>query len=259
MKTSVLLYLCLVFLLLRDVCQSAENNIMSKNAVEDKYTVSVSTGMKPSLKIMREHNPNYKRKVQISPTGRAMWYDAGFQPKIEIEYKIILSTGMRTALKEYDPEFKIWKMQDFNSMLRMGFYSFKPDRPGRHFLAYQTPSAVIGDFNGDNIPDIVLLGHDKIREKVIVILSKNSKYHIIELIKYPLTYSALEPGYKISGGNVEAYLRLISPGKIKAAPAYDRPELDIKTDAFEFGMFERASDLYYYSDGKFIKYALSSY
>ncbi|MBI5178701.1 MAG: hypothetical protein HZA04_05530 [Nitrospinae bacterium] len=105
----------------------------------------------------------------------AAWHEAGFQPRIEVEYKVFLSTGMTAALNKYDPEFKIWRAQDFHTMWR-GLYDYKSFQPSRSFLAYQTPSAVIGDFNGDGIPDAALSGHTKKYQALLVVLSKGQMY-----------------------------------------------------------------------------------
>ncbi len=176
-------------------------------------------------------------------------------PKIEIvEYKVTLSTEMAVALKKYDPEFEIWKAQDFYPLMRE-MYTYGGSS-GKYIITYQTPSAVIGDFNGDKIPDIALLGHNKTHDKKIVILSKTSGYKIVELLNYPLN-DPLFPTAKKGGGNIEECIELVPAGKrIKAEPAFNRPELNLKTDAFQCGD-ERGSSLFYYKNGKFIEYVLS--
>jgi hypothetical protein len=180
-------------------------------------------------------------------------FGADFRPKIEIEYKVILSTGMEDALKAYDPEFEPWKALDFEPFLR-NIYTYGP-ATGEYFRTYQTLSAVIGDFNGDKIPDIALLGHNKTHEKKIVILSKNTIYKVVELLNYPLT-DPLYPAAKKGDGNIGRCLEFVPPGLIKAEPAYNRPELTLKTDAFKYGG-EQGSTLYFYKDGKFIDYPYS--
>lgn len=180
-------------------------------------------------------------------------FDTDFRPKIEIEYNLTLSTGMEAVLKAYDPEFEIWKAQDFEPFLR-DVYTYGPST-GEYFRTYQVLSAVIGDFNGDKIPDIALLGHNKTHEKRIVILSKNGSYEIIELLNYPVT-DPLHPTAKKGNGNIGRCLEFVPPGVIKAEPGYNRPELNIKTDAFKYGG-EQGSTLYLYQDGKFNDYPYS--
>ncbi|PIS47328.1 MAG: hypothetical protein COT17_03995 [Elusimicrobia bacterium CG08_land_8_20_14_0_20_51_18] len=185
----------------------------------------------------------------------AGWYDAGFHPRVEMEYVITLSSAMETALKWYDPEFEIWSPRDFHPMVR-GLYEYKSFEPWRDFLAYQTPSAVIGDFNGDEVPDAVLMGHNKTQGKTIAIISKEGKYTLVEINSGPLK-NPLAPEYARGDNNIEDYMELVPPGKIKAEPAYNRPELDLKTDAFKTVVFEKCGSIHIYKDGKFEDYALS--
>jgi len=174
-------------------------------------------------------------------------------PRIDFEYEVILSTSMETALKKYDKEFKIFKAQAFEPFLRK-IYSYKIlwfDRKN-NVTGYQTPSALIGDFNGDGIADAILIGHNKTQGKLIAILSKDKEYIAMEVRSWSCGEICEE-----KEGNLEGCLELIPVGtKIKAEPAYNRPEINLKTDAFEFGG-ETGSSLFYYKDEKFIEYALS--
>lgn len=179
----------------------------------------------------------------------AGWQEQGYSPRIEIKYSVILSSVMENALKNYDPEFKIWEAENFNHLL-INLYEYKSFEPWRSFLAYQTPSVVIGDFNGDAMPDAVVRGRNKTTEKTIVILSEKDKYRIIELSVFPLES-------KRGAGNIEEYLKLMPPGKIKAEPAYERPEIELKTDGFITEVFEIASSLHFWKDGKFVSYTIS--
>lgn len=173
-------------------------------------------------------------------------------PRIDFEYKVILSTGMELALKRYDPEFQVLKAEDFNPLLRKT-YPYKVLWFDRTVTGYQTPPAVIGDFNGDANPDAVLIGRNKTHGKRIVILSSGNEYIVIEFI----ASSLISLGHTKKGGRVEECLRLIPPGRIKPEPAFNRPEIDLKTDAFTYGGFEGSQGVYYYHEGKFIDYALS--
>lgn len=180
----------------------------------------------------------------------AGWYDAGFQPRVEIGYRINLSSAMETVLNRYDPEFKVWEARNFHPMLR-GLYEYKSFEPWRPFLAYQTLSGVIGDFNGDEVPDVVLKGRNKTYKKTIVLLSGNTGYTLTEISAIPLKDPArLNDTY--SESDIVQCLELIPPGKIKAEPNYNQPEVDLKTDAFALSNFEGGKTIYYYTDGKFI-------
>lgn len=181
--------------------------------------------------------------------------DEGY-PEVQIEYKVALSSAMETALRNYDPEFEIWGAKAFAPLLR-NIYEYKSAGHSRPFFAWQTPSAVIGDFNGDNLPDAALLGRNKTHGKRIAVMSAPAGYSVVEFTEiYPLT-DPMVPHHKKGEGNLEEYLELLTPRKIKAEPAFGRPEIDLKTDAFQFGVFEKASGVYLYKNGKFVDYALS--
>jgi len=172
-------------------------------------------------------------------------------PRIDFEYKVILSTGMELALKEHDPEFHVFEANNYYPLVRK-VYQYKVfwfDRAG--VIGYQTPPAVIGDFNGDLKPDAVLIGRNKTHAKKIAILSDGDKYLVTEFVaSYPISTATKD-------FRVDMCLGLTPPEKIKAEPAYDRPEIDLKTDAFTYGGCEGPHGIYIYHKGKFIDYALS--
>ncbi|MHB0997479.1 MAG: hypothetical protein ACYC2I_14030 [Elusimicrobiales bacterium] len=185
----------------------------------------------------------------------AGWDDVKSFPRIEVEYNIVLSSAMAMALQKYDSDFKAWEARNFSPLLR-GVYEYKSFHPWKPFLSWQMPAAVIGDFNADNMPDAVLLGRNKTHGRRIALLSGGDGYSVVKFTEdYPLV-DPLTPNYKI-GNNLEEYLEFITPHKIEANPAYNRPELDLKTDAFKFGVFEKSSGIYIYKDGKFVDYTLS--
>lgn len=179
---------------------------------------------------------------------------AGPAPKVEVSaYRLTLSSAMAAALKTYTPEFIIWEAADFDPDL-LAMYAYG-GTTGEYTLNYQSPSAVIGDFNGDKVPDAALLGHDRTHKKMLVLLSGADGYSVVEISSYPLE-KTVPVTTKTAGGELSQCLELVHPGKIKADPGYKRPEITLKTDAFKYGG-ERGSSLYYYKDGKFISYALS--
>lgn len=179
-------------------------------------------------------------------------FNIGSASKIEIvEYTVTLSTEMADALKQYDPEFEIWEARDFDQSL-LDVYAYGGSS-GKYIVNYQAPSAVVGDFNGDKIADIALLGHNKTHEKRIVVLSNSTGYKVVELHNYPLSVPLSQTAKKdrISMGQC---IELVPAGRrIKAEPVFNRPELNLKTDAFEYGG-ERGSSLFYYKNGKFVEY-----
>lgn len=164
--------------------------------------------------------------------------------KIDGEYIIILPEAMEEALQGYDPEFILRRHSDYlPSLIKHYPFSIK-----------QTPFAVIGDFNGDRILDVVLEGHNRSNDLLICILSYAKSFKIVEIKRNRLT-NPKEEWYGM-GNHKEyglwVYLTFVPPRKIDS-PFEKRP-LKLKTDAFELNWFEKASVLYYFENDNFLKY-----
>ncbi len=135
-------------------------------------------------------------------------------------------------MRDYNPGFKVWKQGDYLPLLVERY----------KFTNKQTPSAVIGDFNGDKILDIALHGGNK----VICILSDDKSFKVVEVQKGHM-------GGK--RGPLWKYLCFVPAGK--ASSYHEEQSLELKTDAFQICYFETASVLYYFKDGRFLKYTTS--
>ena len=86
-----------------------------------------------------------------------------------VEYRIVLPDDMERALRAFDPSFKIWEQSD---------YSVKDIR--RYpFSLQSTPSAVIGDFNGDGRLDAVLAGRNKHGPEILAVMSASATYRVV--------------------------------------------------------------------------------
>lgn len=178
---------------------------------------------------------------------------------IKIDYQIVLSPGRREALKKYNPDFQAWKSEDYLPSL-IQLYEFKSYHR-KDYFAYQTPSALIGDFNGDAAPDVVMMGHDSKNSLTIALMSGGSGYRVVELGKGSLK-NPKEEWYGMYGGDegreygLSSYLSLYQPSKIKANPSFNRPEIDLKTDAFIIEMFEKSAIIFVYKDAQFVSYTM---
>lgn len=178
---------------------------------------------------------------------------------IKISYEISLSLDMKEAMRKYNPDFRVWKSEDYLPSL-IQLYEFKSS-PRKGYFAYQTPSVVIGDFNGDFTPDVIMMGCDKTNNLTVAIMSGSKGYRVIELGKSPVK-NPMEEWYGMYGGDegreygFSSYLTLFQPGKIAANPNFNRPEIDLKMDAFVMEMFEKSSAIYFYADGRFVSYTM---
>jgi hypothetical protein len=160
------------------------------------------------------------------------------------EHIVVLSDNMEKALRNYDPEFTVWSQRDYIPDITKGY----------PFSRKQAPFAVIGDFNGDRILDVVLQGHNKKEDLIICLMSDSRKLRVMEIERGPLTIPQRQ-SYDL-GPHTEygqwIFLTFVAPGKIES-PYEDNP-LELKTDAFELNYFEKASVVYYFKRGQFHKY-----
>ncbi|NLI09342.1 MAG: hypothetical protein GX447_01135 [Elusimicrobia bacterium] len=122
-----------------------------------------------------------------------------------IRYEINLSSEIKKLLYEYDPDFQILNYDDYSEKL----ISIFPSSP------YNTPSVVIGDFNGDNREDILMVGkkivNNKHMEKEIIILSTNTANNYIIL---KLSEGEYFPQKR---DDIDQFYRYIRMGKKKVA------------------------------------------
>lgn len=118
---------------------------------------------------------------------------------VKYSYQISLPAGMRKALEQYDPDFKILKMEEFADELRI-----MTQASWDAFSDRACYSAVFEDFNGDGRLDAALLGRaEKIKDVslLLVILSEgNRDYQVVELDRFgsetpeTLSIGRAEPG-----------------------------------------------------------------
>lgn len=209
----------------------------------------------PCLLLAPSHAEDTAEKVFLESRQR---FDRNTH--IKISFDINLSPEMKRVLEKYNPHFRPWKSEDYLPSL-IQIYEFKSFRR-KDYFAYQTPSAVIGDFNGDFTPDVIIRGHDKKNSLMVAVMSSQKGYRAIEVGKGPLT-NPKEEWYGMYGGDegreygFSSFLTLIEPGKIKANPNFNRPEIDLKTDAVIMGVFEKYSEILIYKDDKFVSYTMS--
>lgn len=187
------------------------------------------------------------------------WFSDDFKPRIDINYTIVLSSPMIKALNDYDSEFKIYQARHYATWARR-LYDYKSyESWSGSYMGYQTPSAVIGDFNGDKIADIAVSGVSKKYRAVLVLISNGQNYKVIAVNKgmFEKEYNFNFFFDKKAKSDMCASLELMPRGEtIRAEPAYNRPEIKLKTDAFTYGG-EKGSGLYIYENGNFTEYIMS--
>jgi hypothetical protein len=145
---------------------------------------------------------------------------------------------MRIALRKFDPEFTIWTLADYDSLL-LSWYPYSDKN---------LPFVALGDFNGDSVQDAILHGHNRSADIILCILSANKSFKVSIIEKWEVSDWSQSDHFSI-------YITKISPGLINSG--FENEPLQIATDAFEISYFEKASTLYYYKNGKFLQYTTS--
>jgi hypothetical protein len=105
-----------------------------------------------------------------------------FREYIKYSHHVFLPDGMSKALKEYNPTFKIFRMEDFSKELR-----FRLPRNLSNLSCY---SSVFGNFNDDGIFDATVFGEVDLSTSevkffpIFVILSEGTtSYKVVEVTK----------------------------------------------------------------------------
>ena len=84
---------------------------------------------------------------------------------------IILPEKMKKAIQAFNPTFETWKLRDYSPTIRNDDH--QKDNPRK------LPFALIVDANKDNIPDVILDGHDKKRALLIGVISEKDEYRVV--------------------------------------------------------------------------------
>lgn len=157
------------------------------------------------------------------------------------EYVVYISPAIRDAIDKYDPSFTTWRLDDYLPRLAREYL----------FTGADAPFAVVGDFNGDKIPDMVLDGHASKYAPCISVLSEGSGYRIVEMQRVEL----FDP-HQIRCGEgeygISEYFGLVPAGKIESA--WEDNSLMLEADAFETVFYGKGAMVYYYKDGKWEQY-----
>ena len=91
---------------------------------------------------------------------------------------IVLPKKMKKAIENFNPDFETWKLEDYSPTIVNDDH--QKDNPRK------LPFALIVDANKDNIPDVILDGHDKGRALLIGVISENDEYRALIIDKRKL-------------------------------------------------------------------------
>jgi hypothetical protein len=86
---------------------------------------------------------------------------------------IVLPQEMKKAIEAFNPDFEMWKLEDYTPTILKEDH--QKDNPQK------LPFALIVDANEDNIPDVILDGHDKEKSLLIGVISDNGGYRVLTI------------------------------------------------------------------------------
>jgi hypothetical protein len=93
-------------------------------------------------------------------------------------YTLNLPQKMKSALQKFNPDFKEWKTEDYSSSV---VEDVKQDGN-----PHRGPFSLIVDANKDNIPDVIIDGHDKKNSLLLCIISNDQDFDIVIIEKNEL-------------------------------------------------------------------------
>ena len=86
---------------------------------------------------------------------------------------IVLPPKMKKAIENFNPDFEMWKLEDYTPTILNEDH--QKDSPQK------LPFALIVDANEDNIPDVILDGHDKEKSLLIGVISNDGGYLVLTI------------------------------------------------------------------------------
>ncbi|MEM7646226.1 MAG: hypothetical protein AAF203_04905 [Pseudomonadota bacterium] len=163
-------------------------------------------------------------------------------------HQLRLPDEVQKALKAYDPHFQPRKYSDFIPIVRS---AYKTNQRDNLF-------SVIGDFNGDGLQDLVLMGSNKTNDLLVGVLSKDKAYSVVSIEKSPKTdpktnWIDVPPGEKQYG--LWTFVQHVGPGK-KTSP-YEKEPIELKADGFSQSFWGKAGVVYYFEKGQFKSFIAS--
>lgn len=158
------------------------------------------------------------------------------------ERTVILPPRISRALAASGRDFRTIDIARFDSLI----VSEDPEWPFQ-FDSRQSPSTVVGDFDGDGAEDAALLQESATESRFVIVLDRSPVAEIVELERWPRTRAEQQ-------FPMQEFLARVPAGPY-VIPFYDvaprETTLHLRNEAVSFIYFEKGAVLYYYENGRF--------
>ena len=183
------------------------------------------------------------------PVGLLGCLPAGAQPHWIVKQKggwVLRPPALiEHAMKQFDPSFRPWKLADYIPWVQTHYQC----------SARQLPFAVVGDFNGDQKPDLLIDGATRTAHVRLAFLSPGYQAQVQD--KSPrvepksISYEAPGPHGKMEKQHgFWVYLEHLPAGKLER-PVGPLPPIELQGDGFQVVYFMKSSLSYRYHQGAF--------
>lgn len=134
---------------------------------DEKASAQVQVHSQPTL--------SSSSALQSSSSVQPMVFE---QPKLQGKFgqqRLVLGATAEQALKNFDPQFKIWQNHDYLPSL---FVLSEYETVTAAELQKRAPFAIVMDFNGDQKNDLVVQGRNATLQRYLVLMSTPAGYQV---------------------------------------------------------------------------------
>jgi len=178
------------------------------------------------------------------PNPASRGWQVGARPMIRpqgTQSTVVLSESMARTLEKSEPTFRLWRASEFLPEAIKGY----------PYHSRQCPWAVVGDFNGDKIPDLALHGRTSKDCLLSVLLSKGPKYRLITVRRSPYSDDVMDAGLT-NGKPVRGLQTTLSEQAAGKLQLID-DTLMLPFAAFVLQLYSKGGFVYYWQKDRFVE------